>query len=55
MDVSRPPGVTTAFRVALEEDTEVADPVVTVGANPIIVKDFTLAVVFPIELVASYV
>jgi hypothetical protein len=46
--------VTLALRVALDDDTDVADPEVTAGANPIIVNDLTVAVVVPTELVASY-
>jgi hypothetical protein len=52
--VSRPPGVTEALSVALEDETDVADPVVATGANPTVVNDFVAAVVVPTEFVASY-
>lgn len=53
--VSRPPGVTDAFKVALDDETEVAEPVVATGAKPTMVNDFVAAVVVPTELVAVYV
>ena len=43
------------MRVAREDDTDVADPVVAAAANPTMVNDCTVAVVVPTELVASKV
>ena len=50
--VEVPPGVTDAFRVALEDDTDEVDPVVTTGAKPIVVNERVVDVLVPAVLVA---